>query len=117
MCTMHSCTVVLGKTASMASGNPFSPSTQAIRMSWTPRLRSSVTTCSQELGAFIVGKPKAKHFLLPGHGNANGQIDGFDPYGSLPDFDVNAVQIDDGVDRIEWPGLPGFDFVVDGVRH
>jgi hypothetical protein len=30
---MHVCTMVWGKIASIASGNPFSPSTQQIRMS------------------------------------------------------------------------------------
>lgn len=53
MCTMHSCTVVCGNTASIASGNPFSPSTQAMKMSCTPRLRSSVTTCSQNLAPSV----------------------------------------------------------------
>ena len=33
----------------MASGKPLSPSTHAMKMSCTPRLRSSVTTCSQNL--------------------------------------------------------------------
>ncbi len=41
----------LGKTASMASGNPFSPSTQA--MSCTPRFFNSVTTCSQNLAPSV----------------------------------------------------------------
>jgi len=31
----------------IASGKPFSPSTQAIRRSWTPRFFSSVRICSQ----------------------------------------------------------------------
>ena len=39
--------MVSGKAAVIASGKPFSPSTTAIRMSWTPRLRSSVITESQ----------------------------------------------------------------------
>src|SRR3989442_1619370 len=34
---MHNCTSVCGKTLSIASGNPFSPSTQAMKMSVTPR--------------------------------------------------------------------------------
>ena len=44
---MHNCTVVFGYTLSIASGKPFSPSTQATRTSFTPRLRISVSTCSQ----------------------------------------------------------------------
>jgi hypothetical protein len=39
-CTMQVCTLANGKTAVLASGKPFSPSTTAIRMSSTPRLRS-----------------------------------------------------------------------------
>src|SRR5437899_15417 len=35
---MHNCTSVRGYTASMASGNPFSPSTHAIKISFTPRV-------------------------------------------------------------------------------
>src|SRR5574344_2199597 len=53
MCTMHNCTTALGNTASMASGKPLSPSTQAMKMSCTPRLRSSVTTCSQNLAPSV----------------------------------------------------------------
>jgi hypothetical protein len=34
-------------TGSMASGKPLRPSTQAMKMSETPRLFSSVTTCIQ----------------------------------------------------------------------
>jgi hypothetical protein len=44
---MHNCTSVFGYSASMASGNPFSPSTQAMKISFTPRFFSSVRTCSQ----------------------------------------------------------------------
>ena len=44
---MQVCTVVCGKIASIASGNPLSPSTQQIRMSWTPRCLRSVRTCIQ----------------------------------------------------------------------
>src|SRR5713226_7733110 len=43
-CTMHNCTSVCGYSASMASGNPFSPSTQAMKISFTPRFFSSVST-------------------------------------------------------------------------
>jgi hypothetical protein len=41
MCTMQSCTSVLGNTAAMASGNPVSPSTAARSISFTPRFFSS----------------------------------------------------------------------------
>ena len=44
---MQVCTVVAGKIASIASGKPFSPSTQQRRMSDTPRCLSSLSTCIQ----------------------------------------------------------------------
>jgi len=43
------CTQACGKTASIASGKPFSPSTQQTKTSWTPRCLSSVSTASQNL--------------------------------------------------------------------
>ena len=44
---MQVCTVASGNTASIASGNPFSPSTTAIRTSCTPRAFNSFITPSQ----------------------------------------------------------------------
>jgi hypothetical protein len=44
---MQSCTTVCGNTLSMACGNPFNPSTQAIRISLTPRFFNSVHTPNQ----------------------------------------------------------------------
>ena len=49
MWTMQSWTCVFGKTASIASGKPASPSMEAMRMCWTPRFFSSVSTPSQNL--------------------------------------------------------------------
>lgn len=46
-------TMVSGKAAVMAYGKPFSRSTTAIRMSWTPRLRSSVITDNQNLAPSV----------------------------------------------------------------
>ncbi len=48
-CTMQVWTWARGKTAVMASGKPFRPSTTAMRMSSTPRFLSSVITRSQNL--------------------------------------------------------------------
>jgi hypothetical protein len=52
-CTMQVCTIVAGNTASIASGNPLSPSTQAIRMSLTPRCLSSERTCIQNFAPSV----------------------------------------------------------------
>ena len=43
----------LGEIASIASGKPFSPSTQQIRMSLTPRCLSSESTCIQNLAPSV----------------------------------------------------------------
>ena len=45
--------MVCGKTALMASGNPFRPSTTAMRMSWAPRFFSSFMTRSQNLAPSV----------------------------------------------------------------
>ncbi|KDM65064.1 hypothetical protein ACIDI_284c00020 [Acidiphilium sp. JA12-A1] len=47
--TMQVCTIVSGKTAVIASGPPFRPSTTASRMSSTPRFFNSFITRSQNL--------------------------------------------------------------------
>jgi hypothetical protein len=46
-CTVQVCTVACGQVASIASGNPVSPSQQTISTSRTPRLRSSAHTPAQ----------------------------------------------------------------------
>ena len=50
---MQVCTVVSGKAAVIASGKPFSPSTTAMRTPWTPRLRSSFMTPSQNFAPSV----------------------------------------------------------------
>ena len=50
---MHVCTIVWGKIASIASGNPVRPSTQQIKMSETPRWRNSVSTCIQNFAPSV----------------------------------------------------------------
>ena len=50
---MQVCTTVRGNTVVIASGKPLSPSTTAIRMSWQPRLRSSVITRSQNFAPSV----------------------------------------------------------------
>jgi hypothetical protein len=52
-CTTHVCTTVAGKMASIASGNPFRPSTQQMRMSQTPRCLSSASTSIQSFAPSV----------------------------------------------------------------
>ena len=62
---MHVCTVVCGNTASIASGNPLSPSTQQIRMSLTPRCRSSLRTCIQNFAPSVSWNHMPEHVRSP----------------------------------------------------
>src|SRR6185437_13046929 len=62
---MQSCTSVRGYTASIASGNPFSPSTQAMKISFTPRFCNSVSTCSQNFAPSVCATHSPQDFLLP----------------------------------------------------
>src|SRR6266576_1097788 len=63
--TMQVCTTVWGNTEVIASGKPLSPSTTAIRISWTPRLRSSVITRSQNLAPSVCSIHSPRISLWP----------------------------------------------------
>jgi len=62
---MHVCTVVLGKTASMAAGNPFSPSQQAMSTSRTPRDCSSPSTRIQNFAPSLSSAHSPSTCLQP----------------------------------------------------
>ena len=62
---MHSCTLVLGKTVLIASGNPFSPSTHAINISLTPLFCNSAKTDTQNLEPSLSLNHKPKSSLWP----------------------------------------------------
>ena len=64
-CTMQSCTCAFGKTVSMASGEPLRPSTQAMKMSQTPRFFSSVTTWSQNFAPSVCATHSPSTSLTP----------------------------------------------------
>src|SRR3954453_7134466 len=72
---MQVCTRVCGKAALIASGKPFSPSTTAIRMSLTPRLRSSLTMRSQNLAPSVDFDPQTQHLLAAVRRDAECQVD------------------------------------------
>src|ERR1019366_3176265 len=85
----------------MASGNPFSPSTHAMKMSSTPRLRSSVTTCNQSLAPSWseLHNPSILRTLQV---HPDGNIDG--PVLHVPGIahpHVKRVHIDNGVPRLQ----------------
>jgi len=62
---MHSCTSVLGKIVLIASGNPFNPSTEAIKISCKPLLFKSVKTLSQKFAHLLSERYKPKISFLP----------------------------------------------------
>ena len=69
-----------------------------------------------ELGTFGLGDPKTEQFLLSTQIDPQGQIYGFDPHGlAVPHFDVDAIQIDDGVQGFQRARLPGLDVLNDRV--
>jgi len=112
---MHVCTIVLGNTASIASGNPLSPSTQAIRMSWTPLLELG-DDLHPELRALGFLEPQAEHVAVTVHGDAQGEVAGAALHASaLTDLEHQAVQEHDRIDVIERPRGPGPGVVHHGV--
>jgi len=90
-------------------GKPFRPSTQAMKRACTPRFFSSVTLVAiyvlwVKLGSLGLGDPQAQSFLLARQVDTQRQIDRPDPDSSgITDFDVDAVQITNGIERIQWP--------------
>src|SRR3954468_14844921 len=73
-CTTQVWMIVSGKTALIASGNPFRPSTTAMRMSPTPRFLSSFMTRSQNLApsVFSIHRPRILHAVCL---DAQGDVD------------------------------------------
>ncbi len=60
-----------------------------------------------ELGAFSLRDPQSQCFLVAGHVDANRQINRLVAHrASITHFDVNTVQIEDRVKRIQRPCLP-----------
>ena len=71
-----------------------------------------------ELGPFGLGDPWPQEFLLASHVDAQRQIHRFGTHHArVTGFDVDAVQINDRVQRIQWTRLPGLGLVHDGIRN
>ena len=104
---MQVCTVVAGKTASIASGNPFNPSTHAIRISLTPPLLEVCENLHPELRALVGLEPHAEHFELAVHPDRQSQITSAPLHApAVTDLQDHAVKEHDGVDVLQRPGLP-----------
>src|SRR3954471_21215675 len=111
-------TVASGKTAAMASGKPFRPSTTAIRTSSTPPVFELVHDLQPELGALVPLEPQAQDLLRPVGPDAQGDVDRLVPdQAFIADLDPERVEEDQRVDRLQRPGLPGRDLLEHRVRH
>src|SRR6202008_97713 len=96
----------------MASGNPLSPSTHAIRMSFTPRFCNSVSTCSQNFAPSVCATHKPQHFLLPVQVYSQHHVDSFVlDVAFIAHLHHQRVQIHDGIQFLQWPPLPQLHFL------
>src|ERR1700722_15419768 len=105
--TMQVCTIVGGNPAAIASGNPFRPSTMAIRMSSTPRFLSSVMTRNQNLAPSEVSIQRPRMSLVPSGVTPSRDIDGLVANEPLvADFDPQRVEENQRIHRFQRPVLP-----------
>src|SRR6187402_2443977 len=117
-CTTQVWMIVSGKTALIASGNPFRPSTTAMRMSPTPRFLSSFMTRSQKLGAFGILDPQAENVLGAVRLDAEGDVDCLvADHALVSDLDPHGVEEDERVTRLQWTVLPFRHGLQNRVRH
>src|SRR6056297_2220950 len=103
---MHVWTMASGKAAVIASGKPFSPSTTAIRMSWTPPVLQLVHHRQPELGAFVLGEPQAQNLTLAVAGDAKSHVDSLvldRPAVGIPDLHPKRVEDHDGIHPVQCP--------------
>ena len=109
---MQVCTTVCGNTALMASGKPFSPSTTAMRMSWAPRVFSSLTTRSQNLAPSVLLDPDAENLLGAVRQDAERDINRLVAHEAfVADLDPDGIEEHQRVAQVERPVLPFGDFV------
>jgi len=112
-----------GNTAVIASGNPFKPSTTAMRMSSTP-----VRSCASnpqlghhqqpELGALGLLDPQAQDLLAAVGTDTEGEVDRLVADRALvADLHPQGIEEHQGIDYLERPILPLGDLVQDGVGH
>ena len=101
---MQVCTVVAGNVASIASGNPFSPSTQADQDVLDAALLQIGQDLHPELGALVGLKPHAEHFALAVQVDRQRQIARPALHAAaVTDLQHERVEEHDGVDVIQRP--------------
>ena len=97
-CTMQVWTTAFGKTAMMASGKPFSPSTTAIKISAMPRFFSSIITRIQNFAPSVCSIQMPRTSLVLSGLDAERDVDGLVAHEALvADFDPDAVEEDGGM--------------------
>jgi hypothetical protein len=113
---MQVCTQASGKTASIASGKPDRPSTQAIRTSLDAALVEVVEDREPELRAFCLLPPDPEHLALALERDPEREVAGAVAHRAvLFDLHLQRVEVDDRVDRLERPGAPRGDVSEHGV--
>ena len=96
-----------GKTAVIASGKPFRPSTTAISMIIDAAISELVHHAQPEFGASCCSSQRPRMSLVPSGVNAERDIDGLVAHEPLvADFDPQGVEENQGIDRLERPSLP-----------
>src|SRR6476619_6837458 len=103
---MQVCTLANGKTVVMASGKPLSPSTTAIRMSSTPRLRNSFMTFNQNLAPSFCSIQMPSTSLLPSVAMPSARYTAL--FLTLPSSQIftQRVEIDHRIAALQRPILP-----------
>src|ERR1700756_5143230 len=115
---MHSWTSVRGYTASIASGNPCSPSTQAMKISFTPRFCNSVRTCSQNFAPSCCATHRPSTFLLGLQVHPQHHIDRLVLHvASIAHLHHQRVQVHDGIELCQRPPLPLLHFPDHGLGY
>ena len=106
---MHSCTLVSGYAAWIASAKPDSSSMQATKTSRSPRFFRSVRHGEPELGSFGFAEPQPEQFLVPVEIHAQGEVNRVLRDLSVRTADVHhdAVEIDNRPHRSRRPRPPG----------
>src|SRR3954465_2524556 len=93
-CTTQVWMIVSGKTALIASGNPFRPSTTAMRMSPTPRFLSSFMTRSQNLAPSVFSIHRPRIVRLDAEGDVDCLVA---DHALVSDLDPHGVEEDQRV--------------------
>src|SRR5882757_9271774 len=69
-----------------------------------------------ELRPFGLGDPQAQHFLVAGEVDPDRQVHRLHPHGpGITDLDVDTVEIQNRIQRVQWARLPGLHFLAHRV--